>query len=106
MCVVGPSECGKTRLIFDMLTTNTFYSPFNKIYYCYRHWQDIYNLFRKSISNIEFIQITGDNFEIINTIVGDVNPFTAPTTAQQSNTETEYGKYKTLMIFDDVAEEI
>ena len=101
MCVVGPSECGKTRLIFDMLTTDTFYQPFDKIYYCYRHWQAIYNRFRKSFSNIEFIQITGDNFDIINTLASETQSNTF-----QKGVDTDDNKYKTLMIFDDVAEEI
>jgi len=109
MCVVGPSECGKTQLIFNMLTSNTFYKPFDKIYYFYRHWQDIYNKFRKSINNIEFIQITVDNFDIVNTLVDETKPFITTQQQQQQGQENSTGdnnKYRTLMIFDDVAEEI
>jgi len=105
MCVVGPSECGKTQLIFNMLTSNTFYKPFDKIYYCYRHWQDIYDKFRKSINNIEFIQLMAGNFDIVNSLVDETKPFI--TTLQQENTTGDNNsKYRTLMIFDDVAEEI
>lgn len=106
MCVVGPSECGKTQLIFNMLTTNTFYQPFDKIYYCYRHWQEIYSAFRKSINNIEFIQISSDNFEIINTLTNEIKPFSPAKTTGLGGAEQEQVKYKTLMIFDDLAEEL
>ena len=107
MCVVGPSECGKTRLIFDMLTSNTFYKPFDKIYYCYRHWQGIYDKFRKSLNNIEFIQLAQDSFEIVDSIVHETNPIIKQQQQQQrGNAKDNVDKYRTLMIFDDVAEEL
>ena len=33
MSVVGPSGCGQTELIFNMLKGHTFYPRFQKIYY-------------------------------------------------------------------------
>ncbi len=99
MCVVGPSECGKTELIFNMLTSNTFHEPFDKIYYCYRHWQGIYDKFRVSLANLEFIQITGENFEFINSILHE-------TKDRPRGVEVQNVAYKTLILFDDVAEEI
>jgi hypothetical protein len=100
MCVSGPSESGKTRLIFDMLTSGTFYKPFDQVYYFYRHQQPIYEDFRKSVINIDFIQINNsEDFDIINKIVENIKGF---------NPEGVEGveKYKTLMIYDDIAEEI
>ena len=42
MAVVEPSGCGKTELIFKMLSGNTFYSKFNHIIFLYREMQHIY----------------------------------------------------------------
>jgi hypothetical protein len=99
MCVAGPSECGKTRLIFDMLTSGTFYKPFDKVYYFYRHQQPIYEDFRKSVVNIDFIQINNsEDFDIINSIVENIKGFVEGTEVKE--------RYKTLMIYDDIAEEI
>ncbi len=109
MCIVGPSECGKTRLLFDMLTSDTFYEPFDKIFYFYRHWQSIYGLFQKSVNNIEFIQIFANNFDIINTLVDQTESDRVPQQRRVSgaNSGDQAGdKYRTLMIFDDVAEEL
>ena len=39
MAVCGPSCCGKTELIFQMLLRNTFYPKFKSIYYFYQHEQ-------------------------------------------------------------------
>jgi hypothetical protein len=100
MCVAGPSESGKTRLIFDMLTSGTFYKPFDKVYYFYRHQQPIYEDFRKSVINIDFIQINNsEDFDIINSIVENIKGF-GPEGLEGGE------KYKTLMIYDDIAEEL
>ena len=107
MCVVGPSECGKTALIFNMLTSNTFYEPFDKIYYCYRHWQNIYDKFRISLDNLEFIQIIGDIFDIINSILHqEEEEEDEETKAFDKTRANRKDKYKTLILFDDVAEDV
>lgn len=90
MCIVGPSESGKTRLIHDMLTFGTFQKPFTKIYYFYRHWQPSYAKFIQDISNIEFVQLH-DDLSIVSSISESIEP---------------HIDNRTLMIFDDVAEEI
>ena len=48
MSVVGPSGSGKTRLIFSMLTSKTFYPRFQKIYYFYREFQQIFKKVEKT----------------------------------------------------------
>ena len=42
MAVLGPSDCGKTELIFKMLSGNTFYPNFNNIIFLYREMLPIY----------------------------------------------------------------
>ena len=36
MSMVGPSESGKTQLIYDWLTDGTFQPKFDKIYFFYQ----------------------------------------------------------------------
>lgn len=95
MCLVGPSESGKTQLIFDMLHTNTFQQPFDYIYYCYRHWQTIYAKFVSEISNIRFLQVSA-----VEDVVDSVRSLVEQTHHDGGK------KKKTLVIFDDLAEEI
>ena len=96
MCLVGPSESGKTQLIFDMLHMNTFQQPFDHIYYCYRHWQTIYKKFASEIPNIRFIQVSADEH-----VVDSVR-----SVVESRHDGGEKKKKKTLAIFDDLAEEI
>ena len=60
--VVGPSGSGKTRLMFSMLTSQTFYPRFQKIYYFYREFQQIFKEVEKRM-NIEFI--SSINFDLL-----------------------------------------
>ena len=62
MAVVGPSGCGKTRLIFSMLTGSTFQPKFQKIYFFYREYQQLYSEIKSKI-DIEFVQTL--DFELI-----------------------------------------
>ena len=62
MAVCGPSCCGKTELIFQMLLRNTFYPKFKSIYYFYQHEQPNFssiernlNIFLTKFSEFEFI---------------------------------------------------
>ena len=48
MAVVGSSGCGKTELIFKMLSGNTFYPKFNVIF-LYREMQKIYIKMEKTL---------------------------------------------------------
>ena len=84
MSMVGPSESGKTQLIYEWLTNGTFQPKFDKIYFFYQYYQPLYDKMQKEIENIEFVQ--GVNFELIETL---------------SNNGTKY-----LLIFDDSCEEV
>ena len=61
MAVCGPSCCGKTELIFQMLLRNTFYPKFNSIYYFYQHEQPKFSSIERNL-NILFTKFSGFNF--------------------------------------------
>ena len=82
--LVGPSETGKSQLIYNWLTIGTFQPKFDKIYFFYQHSQPLYDVMQKEIENLEFVQ--GVNFEFIDSL---------------KNNGTKY-----LVIFDDSCEEI
>jgi len=65
MSVVGPSGSGKTRLIFSMLNGQTFYPKFDKIYYFYKEYQDIFTQMTAQL-NIEFVPCV--DFEMIKSL--------------------------------------
>ena len=65
MSVVGPSESGNPRLIFSMLTSKTFNPRFQKSYYFYREFQQIFKEVEKRM-NIEFISCL--DFDLIKTL--------------------------------------
>ena len=82
--LVGPSETGKSQLIFNWLKIGTFQPKFDKIYFLYQHSQTLYDVMQKENENLEFVQ--GVNFEFIDSL---------------KNNGTKY-----LLIFDDSCEEI
>ena len=82
--LVGPSETGKSQLIYNWLKIGTFHSKFDMVYFFYQHSQPFYNVMRKEIENLEFVQ--GVNFEFIDSL---------------KNNGTKY-----LLIFVDSCEEI
>ena len=82
--LVGPSETGKSQLIYNWLKIGTFQPNFDKIYFFYQHSQPLYNVMQKEIENLEFVR--GENFEFIDSL---------------KNNGTKY-----LLIFDDSCEEI
>ena len=87
-----------------MLTSNTFYTPYDQIYYFYRHWQSVYDNFIKSLSNIEFIPIhQGGGIEIIETVVDRA---TSVVTTNHDDNNDVTAPYRTMLIFDDIAEEL
>ena len=61
MAVCGPSCCGKTELIFQMLLRNTFYSKFNSNYYFYQHEQPKFSSIERNL-NIFFTKFSGFDF--------------------------------------------
>ena len=82
--LVGPSETGKSQLIYNWLKTGTFQPKFEKIYFFYQHSQPLYDVMQKEVKNLEFVQ--GVNFEFIGSL---------------KNNGTKY-----LLIFDGSCEEI
>ena len=82
--LVGPSEIGKSQLIYNWLKIGTFQPKFHKIYFFYQHSQPLYDVMQKEIKNLEFVQ--GVNFEFIDSL---------------KNNGTKY-----LLIFDDSCEKI
>ena len=82
--MVGPSETGKSQLIYNWLKIGTFELKFDKIYFFYQHSQPLYDVMQKEIENLEFVQ--GVNFEFIDSL---------------KNNGTKY-----LLKFDNSCEEI
>ena len=82
--LVGPSETGKSQLIYNWLKIGTFQPKLDKIYFFYQHSQPLYDVMQKEFENLEFVQ--GVNFEFIDSL---------------KNNGTNY-----LLIFDDSCEEI
>lgn len=67
MPIVGPSGCGKTQLIFEMLQNNTFQPAFERIYFFYQQYQELYKEMQMKLrTNIEFVPCI--NFAMINTL--------------------------------------
>ena len=82
--LVGPSETGKSQLLYNWLKIGTFQPKFDKIYFFYQHSQPFYDFMQKEIENFVFVR--GVNFEFIDSL---------------KNNGTKY-----LLIFDDSCEEI
>ena len=64
--LVGPSETGKSQLIYNWLKIGTFQPKFDKIYFFYQHSQSLYNVMQKELKNLAFVQ--GVNFEFIDSL--------------------------------------
>ena len=47
--LVGPSETGKSQLIYNWLKIGTFQPKFDKIYFFYQHSQPLYDVKQKEI---------------------------------------------------------
>ena len=59
--LVGPSETGKSQLIYNWLKIGTFQTKFDKIYIFDQHSQPLYDVMQKDIKKLDFVQ--GVNFE-------------------------------------------
>ena len=64
--LVGPSETGKSQLIYNWLKVGTIQPKFNKIHFFCQHFQLLYDVMQKEIENLEFVQ--GVNFEFIDSL--------------------------------------
>ena len=82
--LVGPSESGKSQLIYTWLKIGTFQPKFDKIYFFYHYSQPFCDVMVKEIEKLEFVR--GVSFEFIDSL---------------KNNGTKY-----LLIFDDSCEEI
>ena len=82
--LVGPSETGKSQLIYNWLKIGTFQPKFDMIYFFYQHSQLLYDVMQKEIKNLQFVQ--GVNIEFFDSL---------------KNNCTKY-----LLLFDDSCEEI
>ena len=61
--MVGPSETGKSQLIYNWLKIGTFQPKFDEIYFFNQHSQPLYDVMQNEIANLEFVR--GVNFEFI-----------------------------------------
>ena len=82
--MVGPSESGKSQLIYEWITNRTFQPKFDKIYLFYQYNQSLYDKMKKEIDCIEFVKAV--IFELIDSL---------------KNNGTKY-----LFISDDSSEEV
>ena len=64
--LVGPSETGKSQLIYNWLKIGTFQLKFDKIYFFYQHSQPLYVVIQKEIESLEFVR--GVNSEYIDSL--------------------------------------
>ena len=61
--MVGPSEIGKSQLLYKLQKTGTFESKFDKIFFFYQHSQPRHDVMQKKIENLEFVR--GVNLDFI-----------------------------------------
>ena len=64
--LVGPSETGKSQLIYNWMKSGLFQPKFNKIYFTYQHSQPLYDVMEKEMENLEFVR--GVNFQFIDSL--------------------------------------
>ena len=71
MNIIGPSKCGKTSLVSDLIEhTETIMSPApQKIIYCYSLYQPLFNYLKEKVRNIEFIKGLPNLDEISNCLL-------------------------------------
>ena len=56
MCIAGPSSCGKSTWLKNVLEHGFITPTPSKIIWCYREWQPLYADMMRVIPNITFIQ--------------------------------------------------
>ena len=82
--LVGPSETGKSQLIYSWLKVGTIQPKFDRIYFPNQHSQPLYDVMQEEFEILEFVR--GVKFKFIDSI---------------KNNGTKY-----LLIFDGSSEEI
>ena len=61
MAICGPSGRGQTKIIFQTLPKNTFFSNFKSIYYFYQHDQPKFQTMERNL-NPYFTKFPGSDF--------------------------------------------
>lgn len=56
MCVAGPTSCGKSTWVQNVLQYSLISPPPAQITWCYREWQPLYSEMLHRIPNITFVQ--------------------------------------------------
>ena len=64
--LVGPCKTGKSQLIYNWLKIGTLQPKFDKFYFFYQHSQPLYDVMKKEIKSLEFLQCV--NFEFIDSL--------------------------------------
>ena len=64
--LVGPSETGKSQVIYNWLKIGSFQPKFDKIHLFYQHSQPLYDVMQKEIDNFESVR--GVNFEFTDSL--------------------------------------
>ena len=64
--LVGPSETGKSQIIYNWLKIGIFQAKFDQFYFFSQHSQPPYDFMQKEIENLEFVR--GVNFEFIDSL--------------------------------------
>ena len=64
--LVGPSETGKSQLIYNWVKIGTFQPKLDKIYFFYQHSHSLYDFMQKAIENLDFVR--GVNFEFFDSL--------------------------------------
>ena len=64
--LVGPSETGKSQLIYKWLKIGKFQPKFDEIYFFNQHFQPVCDVMQKEIEILEFVR--GVNFEFIDSL--------------------------------------
>ena len=55
LSLVGPSETGKSQLIYNWLKIGILQPKFDKIYFFHQHSQPLYGVMQKEIESLEFV---------------------------------------------------
>ena len=82
--MAGPSETGKSQIIYNWLKNGTLQSKLDNVQFFYQHFQIFYVVMQKEIENLEFVR--GVNFEFIDSLKnnGTKNPLIFDDSCQES----------------------
>ena len=55
MTVSGPTGCGKTQLVKDILMKDLILPPPKRIWFLYKRWQPLYDVIAANVAQVEFV---------------------------------------------------